>query len=69
MSSPYSVFWHPYDAKYIASAVTVCSPRFGSNGWPFASVEPFPGAEVDPLYDSKYVRDLYLRADPSYAGR
>lgn len=50
-------------------SVTVCSPRFGPNGWPFASVEPFPGAEADPLYDSKYVRDLYLRADPNYAGR
>lgn len=41
----------------------------GTDGWPFASADPFPGADVDPLYDSKHVKDLYLRADPNYSGR
>lgn len=37
-------------------------------GWPFASVDPFPGAERDPLYDSQHIRDLYHKADPSFNG-
>ncbi|KAH6917925.1 glutathione S-transferase [Coprinopsis sp. MPI-PUGE-AT-0042] len=49
--------------------VTVVSPRMGSNGWPFASADTFPGADNDPLYQSQHVKDLYLKADPSYSGR
>ena len=41
----------------------------GPDGWPFASVDPFPDADVDPLYQSQHVKDLYLRADPDYSGR
>lgn len=41
----------------------------GVNGWPFSSVDPFPGAEIDPLYNSEHVKDLYLRADPNYSAR
>ncbi|KAH9976215.1 glutathione S-transferase [Lactifluus volemus] len=41
----------------------------GPDGWPFASVDPFPDADVDPLYQSQHVKDLYLRADPNYSGR
>ncbi|KAI5996200.1 glutathione S-transferase [Pisolithus albus] len=37
--------------------VTVVSPHMGENGWPFASVDPFP------------VKDLYFKADPNYGGR
>jgi putative glutathione S-transferase len=48
---------------------TVVSPRMGTDGWPFAAVDPFPGADVDPLYQSQHVKDLYLRADPNYSGR
>jgi putative glutathione S-transferase len=50
-------------------AFTVVSPQMGTEGWPFASVDPFPGADVDPLYQSQHVKDLYLRADPNYTGR
>ena len=50
-------------------AVTVVSPRMGTNGWPFASVDPFPGAEVDPLYTAQHIKDLYLSVDPDYSGR
>ncbi|KAJ2925371.1 hypothetical protein H1R20_g11664, partial [Candolleomyces eurysporus] len=49
--------------------VTVVSPRMGSLGWPFASVDPFPAADADPLYDSQHVKDLYLKAAPDYSGR
>jgi len=48
---------------------TVVSPRMGPDGWPFASVDEFPGAGVDPLYQSQHVKDLYLRADPNFNGR
>jgi len=41
----------------------------GERGWPFASVDDYPAAEADPLYSSEHVKDLYIRAEPSYAGR
>lgn len=40
-----------------------------SDGWPFANVAPFPGADVDPLYNSKHIKDLYVRVNPNYEGR
>ena len=51
------------------AAVTVVSPRMGDHGWPFANVDKFPDADVDPLYGSEHVKDLYLKAEPSYTGR
>jgi len=50
-------------------AVTVVSPRMGSQGWPFAQVDSFPSADEDPLYHSEHVKDLYIKADPEYGGR
>ena len=50
-------------------AVTVVSPRMGPLGWPFAQIDPFPGADEDPLYHSEHVKDLYLKANPNYGGR
>lgn len=50
-------------------SVTVVSPRMGAQGWPFANVDPFPGADVDPLYKSEHIKDLYFKADPNYGGR
>src|SRR5258708_26653090 len=41
----------------------------GEFGWPFGSVDPFPGATDDPLYDSQHIKDLYFRADPHYQGK
>ena len=41
----------------------------GSDGWAFKNVDDFPGADVDPLYQSEHVKDLYLRADPNYESR
>ncbi|PAV15250.1 glutathione S-transferase [Pyrrhoderma noxium] len=48
---------------------TVVSPRMGEHGWPFASVDPFPAAGVDPINHSQHVKDLYLKADQDYSGR
>ncbi|KDQ50360.1 hypothetical protein JAAARDRAFT_142100 [Jaapia argillacea MUCL 33604] len=50
-------------------SVSVVSPHMGSNGWPFASVDQFPCADIDPLYNSQHVKDLYLRCEPNYNGR
>ncbi|KAG5637678.1 hypothetical protein H0H81_003646 [Sphagnurus paluster] len=41
----------------------------GTQGWPFATVDNFPGADVDPLYKSEHVKELYIKADPNYGGR
>ncbi|KAF9051453.1 glutathione S-transferase [Panaeolus papilionaceus] len=49
--------------------VTVVSPHMGADGWPFATVDPYPSADADPLYNSNHVKDLYYKADPSYSGR
>jgi len=49
--------------------VTVVSPRMGNNGWPFAQVDAFPGADVDPLFNAEHVKDLYFRANPDYDRR
>ncbi|KAJ6570978.1 glutathione S-transferase [Mycena vulgaris] len=49
--------------------LTVVSPRLGTNGWPFGNIDEFPGAEADPLFNSSYIKDLYLRADSEYASR
>ena len=50
-------------------SITAVSPRMGTDGWPFAPTDSYPGADVDPLYQSRSVKDLYLRADPNYSGR
>ncbi|VDB91266.1 unnamed protein product [Peniophora sp. CBMAI 1063] len=49
--------------------VTVVSPRMGSNGWPFASVDSFPAADVDPIFQAEHIKDIYLRVDPNFNGR
>ena len=53
----------------VSSDVTVVSPHMGSQGWPFADVDSYPGAQSDPLFKSQHVKDLYLRASPDYDGR
>jgi putative glutathione S-transferase len=55
--------------RFAHSAVTIVSPHMGTEGWPFANVDEFPGAEVDPLYGSEHIKDLYFKADPNYTGR
>jgi putative glutathione S-transferase len=38
-----------------------------SEGWKFRT--DFPGATGDGLYDARFLRDIYLRTDPSASGR
>ena len=52
--------------RVMHTAVTAVSPRLDSEGWPFANVDPYPGAEVDPLYGASHMKDIYLRAEPNY---
>ncbi|KAI0331722.1 glutathione S-transferase [Cubamyces sp. BRFM 1775] len=49
--------------------VSVVSPRLGENGWAFANVDPYPGADVDPLNGAEYIKDLYLKVQQNYEGR
>ncbi|KAI9735455.1 MAG: hypothetical protein M1818_006461 [Claussenomyces sp. TS43310] len=42
----------------------------GWPGWPFPiSDEEYPSATVDKLYGSKYLHEIYFRADKDYKGR
>jgi glutathionyl-hydroquinone reductase len=41
----------------------------GSDGWPFANVDDFPGADADPLNNASHVKDIYLKVKPNYDGR
>ena len=39
-------------------------------GWHFdKSEEPFPGCTRDPVFDADFLRELYLKSDPSYKAR
>lgn len=47
-------------------AVSVVHPCMAEHGWTF---DPAPGVTRDPVADSRYLYELYLRADASYTGR
>jgi putative glutathione S-transferase len=47
--------------------VSVVHPDMLGEGWTFGT--DFPGATGDRLFDSGYMRDIYLRADPSVTTR
>ncbi len=46
--------------------VSVTHWLMGEQGWTFA---PGEGVVPDPLFNSRYMHELYARADPSYTGR
>ncbi|NMH64343.1 glutathione S-transferase family protein [Shewanella salipaludis] len=46
--------------------VTVVNPELTTQGWAFGN---YPNANADPLFDSKYLHELYTRADATYTGR
>jgi glutathionyl-hydroquinone reductase len=46
-----------------AIGVTIVDPHMGEDGWPFKADDP------DPNGPSKFLRDVYLRADDHYSGR
>jgi putative glutathione S-transferase len=41
----------------------------GSNGWPFASADSFPGAGKDPHNNAQHIKDIYLSIDPEMKAR
>ena len=45
-----------------AVTMTVVDPHMGEDGWPFADSDP------DPVFGAKYLREIYLRANPRYTG-
>lgn len=46
--------------------VTVVNPTLTEEGWQFGG---YPGADEDPLFQSRYMHQIYTRADPHYSGR
>ncbi|WP_303288471.1 glutathione S-transferase family protein [Marinobacter sp. SS8-8] len=46
--------------------VTVVNPRLTDQGWQFGG---YPGAQEDALNGSRYMHELYTRADPDISGR
>jgi len=47
-----------------AIGLTIVDPKMSDDGWGFGG-----GGETDPLFDTKLLRDLYVRAAPRYTGR
>jgi putative glutathione S-transferase len=46
--------------------VTVVNPTLTDEGWQFGG---YPGADEDVLFQSRYMHQIYTRADPHYSGR
>jgi putative glutathione S-transferase len=47
-------------------SVSIAIPTFTEQGYSFGD---YPGAIPDPLYNIRYIHELYTRADPHYTGR
>ena len=63
---PIRPFTHDDNRKL---GITIVSPRGTPNGWAFGDVDPFPGTDLDHINGAKYLKDLYLKVQPDYAGR
>jgi len=46
--------------------LAIVDPHMGSDGWAFSN---FPGCMPDEILAAKFLRDVYLAADPHYTGR
>jgi putative glutathione S-transferase len=46
--------------------VTVVNPTLTNQGWRFGD---YPGTDADPLFGSRYMHEIYTRADPHFTGR
>lgn len=49
-----------------AISVSVVHPFMGEDGWHFSDE---PGCVPDPLFDARFLREIYLAADPEFTGR
>ena len=47
-------------------SISVVNPYMLENGWTF---DDYPGVIIDSLYNSKYLYQIYLKANPVYTGR
>ncbi len=47
-------------------SVSISFPAMGKEGWEFGE---HPGSIPDPLYNIRYIHELYTRADPHFTGR
>lgn len=47
-------------------SVSVVNPYMGEHGWSFEQAD---GVIADPLFQSQYLHQIYLRAKPDYTGR
>jgi len=54
--------------KGLESAITVSvvHPYMMDEGWEFGE---FPGSSPDPVLDARYMREVYVAADPEFTGR
>ena len=49
---------------------TVVHYHLTEKGWKFPETDDeCPGAQPDPLYHAKFLREIYFRAQPDYEGR
>jgi putative glutathione S-transferase len=46
--------------------VTVVNPTLTDQGWRFGD---YPGTDADPLFGSRFMHEIYTRADPHFTGR
>ncbi|MEC4985756.1 MAG: glutathione S-transferase family protein [Oscillatoria sp. PMC 1068.18] len=49
-----------------AISISVVDPYMGENGWQFSDA---PGTISDPIFQAKYLREVYKKADENYTGR
>ena len=49
-----------------AISVSIVHPVMGDDGWAFGS---FPGSTPDTVNGSRFLREIYLLAEPAYSGR
>ena len=49
-----------------AIGVSVVEPLMASDGWTFG---PAPGSTPDPVNHARFLREIYVKADPRYTGR
>lgn len=49
--------------------VSVVDYLMGEKGWKFSTESETPGCIPDPHFNSAFIRDLYLRANPDYSAR
>ncbi|KIJ25633.1 hypothetical protein M422DRAFT_193280 [Sphaerobolus stellatus SS14] len=50
-------------------SLSIAAPRMHAKGWAFSNVDNFPGATIDHVNNSEYIREVYFKAEPNYSGR